>query len=200
MTGTSHITSPRRRAAFLDRDGVINVDTGYLYRWEDFQFMPGVIETLGQLHRAGYLLVVITNQSGIARGYYSEADFQALTQQMQTYLAEQGCPIAAVYYCPHLPSPSGQVQPFNTDCHCRKPKPGMLLRAAADLDLDLNASFMVGDKLSDMQAATAAGVARGYLLQATKNSTKTIADKEPMTASSHFKSIRNWQDMLLDLL
>lgn len=152
-----------RRAAFLDRDGVINRDTGYLHRWEDFEFLPGVLPALQRLHAAGWALVVVTNQSGIARGYYTEADYQTLTARMRQAMADAGAPPLAVYHCPH--HPGGQVAALAVECDCRKPRPGMLLRAAADHGLSLAGSFMVGDKLADVQAARSAGVGDAYLVR-----------------------------------
>lgn len=152
-----------RRAAFLDRDGVINRDTGYLHRWEDFEFLPGVLGAMKRLHDAGHALVVVTNQSGIARGYYTEGAYQALTARMCRAMEEAGAPPLAVYHCPH--HPGGEVAALAIDCDCRKPRPGMLLRAAQAHGLALSASFMVGDKLADVQAARAAGVGRAYLVR-----------------------------------
>lgn len=152
-----------RRAAFLDRDGVINIDSAYLSRWEDFQFVPGTVAAMRRLHEAGYDLVVVTNQSGIARGYYTEADYQALTRQMREALAAQGVPLAGVYHCPH--HPKGPVAAYAIDCDCRKPAPGMILQAARELALSLPDSLLVGDKGSDIEAARAAGVGHAYLVQ-----------------------------------
>lgn len=145
-----------RRAAFLDRDGVINIDTHYLHRWEDFQYVPGAVDAMRQLHAAGYLLVVITNQSGIARGYYTEAQYQTLTDHMRRDLAAAGVPLAGVYHCPH--HPHGQVAPYAIDCHCRKPQPGLILQALRDCAVSPEASLLVGDKRSDLQAGQAAGI------------------------------------------
>lgn len=152
-----------RRAAFLDRDGVINRDTGYLHRWEDFEFLPGVLGAMKRLHDAGHALVVVTNQSGIARGFYSEDDYQALTAQMRRAMEAAGAPPLAVYHCPH--HPAGRVPAFAIDCDCRKPRPGLLLHAAQEHGLDLHSSFMVGDKLADVQAARAAGAGRAFLVR-----------------------------------
>lgn len=152
----------RRAAAFLDRDGVINVDRGYVYRREDFEFVPGVLEGARRLHELGYALVVVTNQSGIGRGLYSEADFGDLTAWMVRSFAAAGAPIARVYYCPHHPSEA--TGSYRRACQCRKPAPGMLLRAGHELGLDLTASAMFGDRASDLQAARVAGLAKRILL------------------------------------
>jgi D-glycero-D-manno-heptose 1,7-bisphosphate phosphatase len=151
------------RAVFLDRDGVINVDRHYLHRVDDFAFIPGVPHALHRLQQTGWKLVVVTNQSGIARGMYTEDDYQRLTQHMQALLAEAGVTLDAVLHCPHLPD--GSVPAYRAECECRKPAPGMLLQAARELDLDLARSVMVGDKGSDLQAGRGAGVARCLLVR-----------------------------------
>lgn len=152
-----------RKAAFLDRDGVINLDRAYVSRWEDFEFVPGAIDAMRRLKQAGYALVVVTNQSGIARGYYSEAQYQALTAAMQQALADAGVVVDAVYHCPH--HPKGEVAKLAIECDCRKPAPGMILRATKELNLSLADSFLVGDKPSDIEAARAAGVGKAYIVQ-----------------------------------
>lgn len=166
-----------RPAAFLDRDGVVNRDVGYLHRWEDFEFLPGVLDAMRRLHDAGYALVIVTNQSGIARGYYTEADYQALTAQLRGALVAAGCPAAGIYHCPH--HPDGTVAAYAIDCDCRKPQPGMLLQAVRELDLSPPDSLLVGDKLSDLQAAHGAGVKHAYLVRSNQplepNATK-LAD------------------------
>lgn len=166
-----------RRAAFLDRDGVVNRDIGYLHRWEDFEFLPGVLDAMRHLHDAGYALVIVTNQSGIARGYYTEADYQALTAKLREALAAAGCPAAGIYHCPH--HPSGKIAALAIDCGCRKPQPGMLLQAARELGLSLADSFIVGDKLADAQAGRAAGVGQVYLVHsghALETGAEAVAD------------------------
>lgn len=145
-----------RKAIFLDRDGVINVDHGYVGQVEDFQFLPNVIESLAKLKSLGWCLVLITNQSGIARGFYSEQDFHNLTNFMQTELTKAHAQFDAVYFCPH--HPEAAVPAYRQDCSCRKPKPGMILQAAQELKLDLANSIMIGDHASDLQAAASAGV------------------------------------------
>ncbi len=151
-----------RKAAFLDRDGVINLDKAYVHTWDEFEFVPGAVAAMKALKDAGYALVVITNQSGIARGKYTEAQFHALTAQMKAALAEAGAAVDAVYHCPH--HPSGQVAEFARECDCRKPEPGMILQAVKDLNLSLADSILVGDKPSDIEAARKAGVPRAYIV------------------------------------
>ena len=144
------------KAIFLDRDGTINADHGYVHKIDDFQFIEGVGKALKQLQDKGYLLVLVTNQSGIARGYFSEAQFHQLTEWMDWSLDEDyGVVLDGIYYCPHHPEGKGE---FKADCDCRKPKAGMFLEAIKDLNIDPKQSYMVGDKLEDLLAAEAAGV------------------------------------------
>lgn len=151
-----------RAALFLDRDGVINYDTGYTHRIEDFRFKDGIFELCARAQALGYALVVVTNQAGIGRGYYSEADFQKLTAWMLERFAEQGIHFASVEYCPDHPTHG--IGPYRRENLRRKPGPGMLLDAAAEHGLDLARSAMIGDRASDMEAAFAAGVPRRILL------------------------------------
>ncbi|SEA65122.1 D-alpha,beta-D-heptose 1,7-bisphosphate phosphatase [Desulfuromusa kysingii] len=155
------------KAIFLDRDGTINVDKGYLYRCDEFSFLPGVPQALKRLQDAGYLLVVVTNQSGVARGYYQMSDVETLHRYMQEQLLGFGVMLAGVYVCPH--HPEGVVERFSCDCDCRKGKPGMLLNAAQDLNINLPQSFMVGDKISDLEAGHRAGCCPLLLIDKTAN-------------------------------
>lgn len=151
-----------RAAAFIDRDGVVNLDRGYVFRAADFEFVPGTLDAARELRELGFALVVVTNQSGIARGYYSVEQFAELTDWMREQFAANGAPLDGVYYCPHHPS-AGEA-PYRQVCRCRKPEPGLLLDAARDLDLDLGRSVMFGDKVSDLQAALSAGIPHRVLL------------------------------------
>ncbi|GAA3551265.1 D-glycero-beta-D-manno-heptose 1,7-bisphosphate 7-phosphatase [Zobellella aerophila] len=153
-------------AIFLDRDGVINQDTGYVSHSDDFIFIDGVIEALKTLKQKGYLLVVVTNQSGIARGLFTEDDFMTLTEWMDWSLADRGVDLDGIYFCPHHPTEG--KGPNTQACDCRKPAPGMLLDATNELGIDLDASYMVGDKLSDLKAAEAAGVKTKILVRTGK--------------------------------
>ncbi|WP_042262215.1 D-glycero-beta-D-manno-heptose 1,7-bisphosphate 7-phosphatase [Paraburkholderia heleia] len=152
-----------KRALFLDRDGVVNVDIGYLHRAEDCVFVPGIFELVREAREAGYDVFVVTNQAGIARGYYSEETFAVFTKWMLEQFAAQGAPITQVYYCPH--HPTAGIGQYGVVCDCRKPAPGMLLKAAREHGIDLSRSVMVGDAITDMEAARAAGVCQCYWLQ-----------------------------------
>lgn len=152
----------RRPAIFFDRDGVINRDDGYVFRATDFVWIDGAIEAISLFNRLGYATVLITNQSGIARGLYTEADFQALTQWIGSELTGHGAHFDAVYFCPHHPEAS--VREYRIQCECRKPRPGMLLRAIRELSIDVAASALIGDKFTDCEAAEAAGV-RSYMFE-----------------------------------
>ncbi len=150
-------------AVFLDRDGVINVDTGYVGNVDDFEFIEGVIPALKLLKQKGYQLVVVTNQSGIARGYFTEDEFMALTEWMDWSLADLGIDLDGIYYCPH--HPDAKIEEYREECDCRKPQPGMFNSAREFLKIDMGASYMVGDKVSDLKAAQAAGVGTCYLVR-----------------------------------
>ena len=162
-------TGNGKRAVFLDRDGVLNVDNGYVSQVDDFEFIEGVIEACKKLKEKGYLLVVITNQSGIARGYFSEEQFHTLTEWMDWSLADRGVDLDGIYYCPHHAEKG--LGEYKVDCDCRKPKPGMLLSAIKDLNIDVSNSILVGDKVSDLQAGIAAGVKTNYLVRTGKEIT-----------------------------
>lgn len=146
-----------KKAFFLDRDGVVNVEKNYLYKIEDFEFIDGVFETCRYFQEMGYQVIVITNQAGIARDKYSEADFVKLTQWMLEQFENEGIQIAKVYHCPHHPD-------FSGECECRKPKPGMLMSAKEELGIDMANSILVGDKNSDIEAGLNAGIKENYLI------------------------------------
>jgi D-glycero-D-manno-heptose 1,7-bisphosphate phosphatase len=146
-------------AVFLDRDGVVNEDRGYIWRWEDWRWLPGSLAALGRLKAAGFKLIVVSNQSGVARGLFREEDILALHQRARQDLKAQGLALDGFYFCPHHPDFGAKES-----CSCRKPAPGLLLKAAQDLGLDLAKSWLVGDKLSDIEAGLAAG-ARAILVR-----------------------------------
>lgn len=175
-------------AIFLDRDGVINVDTGYVYLVDDFKFIDGVIDALLQLKQKGYLLVVVTNQSGIARGLFTEEQFMSLTEWMDWSLADRGVDLDGIYFCPHHPS-EGSDQ-YRKSCTCRKPGPDMILDAVKHLDIDLTHSYMVGDKPSDMKAAINAGVAHKILVE----TGKAITEEGRALAEAIYPSLVEFAD------
>ena len=148
------------KVVFLDRDGVLNADIGYLWRKEDFVWMPGAPAAILLFNQLGWRVVVVTNQSGVARGYYQEADVCALHAWMNGELAKHGAHIDSFYFCPHYQQ-SAQTK-YAVECDCRKPQPGMILRGLADWQGTPETSFLIGDKESDIAAATAAGIT-GYL-------------------------------------
>ncbi|SIO00354.1 D-glycero-beta-D-manno-heptose 1,7-bisphosphate 7-phosphatase [Salinivibrio sp. ES.052] len=153
-------------AVFIDRDGVVNVDHGYVSSTDSFEYIEGVFEACLALKEQGYLLVLVTNQAGIARGYFTEQDFLRLTEWMDWNFADKGVDFDGIYYCPHHATEG--VGEYRVDCECRKPKPGMFLDAAKELNIDLSRSVMVGDKTDDMTAADAAGIATRFLVRSGK--------------------------------
>ncbi|QGZ60704.1 D-glycero-beta-D-manno-heptose 1,7-bisphosphate 7-phosphatase [Paraburkholderia acidisoli] len=156
-------TGEARRAAFIDRDGVINAELNYVHRIEDFHILPGVFDALAALRDAGYAIVVVTNQAGIAKGKYTEAQFQRLTSHMLDLFNDRQIQVERVYHCPH--HPEGTVAEYAVDCHCRKPGPGMIEQAVRDLNLRVDRSVLIGDKISDTDAGRAAGVATNILVE-----------------------------------
>ena len=144
-----------QKVIFLDRDGVINEDYGYVGKIEDFKFIDGVFEACKSFKNLGYEIVIVTNQSGIARGYYSEDEFLKLTSYMQDEFLKKEISILKTYYCPHLP---------NSNCSCRKPKSGMILKALDEFDINLDNSWLIGDKLSDIECAKNANIKNRVLI------------------------------------
>ena len=173
------------KAAFLDRDGVINRDKEYVYKVEDFEFLDGVFEACRRLNSLGYKIVVVTNQSGIGRGYFTEADFNRLNEWMVRRFLEEGVTITGVYFCPDHPVHG--VGAYKRESAYRKPGPQMLLEAANDHGLDLQASFIAGDKISDIQAGRAAGVGHCFFI----GNTDALPDE-----MSNIKSYANLLDLV----
>ncbi len=159
-----------KKALFLDRDGVINIEKNYLHKIDDFEFIDGIFELCKYYQDLGYIIVVVTNQSGIARKYYNRVDFDILTSWMITEFLKKEIEITKVYYCPHHPDISGS-------CECRKPKPGMLIEACNDNDIDLKSSLLIGDKESDILAGLNAGLCETYLFDEQNNATFSKANK-----------------------
>lgn len=152
-------------ALFLDRDGVINVDYGYVHQQEHFQFLPGIFDLCRTAQSLGFLLFVITNQAGIARGLYTEMDFHALTRWMCYQLAAERVIVQGIYFCPT--HPTAGIGKYRVESKFRKPGPGMIFQASSEYHLDLARSVLIGDKLSDIEAGLAAGVGRNILLNST---------------------------------
>jgi D-glycero-D-manno-heptose 1,7-bisphosphate phosphatase len=151
-----------KKAVFFDRDGVLNKDKDYLYRIEELEWIEGAREAVAYLTHLGYCIFVVTNQSGIARGYYKEEDMQRLHEHMAREIAAAGGKITKFYYCPHLPN--GKVAKYAIECDCRKPKPGLLMQAMSEYNICKESSFLIGDKKRDIESAEAAGI-RGYLYE-----------------------------------
>lgn len=157
---------PLRPGLFLDRDGVINEEAGFLYRWEDCRLVDGIAQLIRTANRLGYVTCVITNQSGIGRGLYSEADFHRLMLSISSELLERNARLDAIYFCPYHPVHG--VGHYQRESDCRKPGPGMLLQAAAEHGIDLRRSVLVGDRCTDLEAGHAAGVPKLFLFGVTE--------------------------------
>lgn len=153
------------KAAFLDRDGVINEDYGYVHKWEDFKFCAGAIEGLKLLKSLDYLLIIITNQSGIDRGFFSESDYEKLTEKYKKELSKDGLNIDAIYHCPHHPNYS---ETNFKECNCRKPKPGMIFNAVKEFNINLKDSIIIGDSARDIEAGKNAGIEQRFLITSQK--------------------------------
>ncbi len=154
-------SATNQKAVFLDRDGVINSDRGYVSQWSEFELLPGVVTALADMQALGYRLIIVTNQSGIGRGFYTEGDFAALSTQLIDFLAGHDVQLTAIYHCPHHPTEAQGG--FKKYCDCRKPQPGMVLRGVDDWQLEVEACALVGDKSSDIEAGRRAGI--GHLFQ-----------------------------------
>lgn len=168
----------KKKIAFLDRDGTINVEKNYLYRIDDFEFMSGVLEGLKKLQENNFLLVIITNQSGVARGYYTEKDINILHNWMINKLYKYGINIDGIYYCPHLPDAS--VISYMKKCECRKPAMGLYMKALDDLqktyEIDLKNSIAVGDKMRDLSICEFWGI-KGFLIDCNQDDIKKINNR-----------------------
>lgn len=149
----------RQKAVFLDRDGTINRYVGFLRDIEQFELLPGVAEAVKRINASGYLCIVVTNQPVIARGEVTAAQLQEIHNKMETLLGAEGAYLDAIYYCPHHPHKGyeGEIEALKIDCACRKPKPGMLVKAATEFNIDLSDSWMIGDGENDIKAGKAAG-------------------------------------------
>jgi D-glycero-D-manno-heptose 1,7-bisphosphate phosphatase len=171
-----------RPAVFLDRDGTMIHDVGYLSRYDDVRWYGSTVDAIRMMNRAGFLVLVTTNQSGIGRGMYTEEALQSIHERMARHLEAGGATVDAWFYCPH--HPQAEVDAYRSVCACRKPAPGMIRQAAARFELDLPASFVIGDTPADLGAASAAG-ARGVLVR-TGDGERTIrVHPETAAVASH---------------
>lgn len=173
-----------RKVLFLDRDGVINIDHGYVYQAEKFEFVQGVFDACKAFQQAGFDIVVVTNQSGIGRGYYTEQDFHKLTTWMIGEFAHQGITILDVMFCPHHPEKA--LPEYLKTCDCRKPAPGMLLEAIDKHSIDPKMSIIVGDRISDIQVGINAGLAHKFLVR----TGKTISEQGEKIADATFSDLK----------
>ena len=148
----------KRKALFLDRDGTINIEKDYVYKIEDFEFIDGIFELIKSYQKQEFLIFIITNQAGIARGFYTENDYAILTNWMLKQLELQGIKITKVYHCPHHPEITGK-------CKCRKPNPGMILGAIQEFNINPVNSVLIGDKKSDILAGKNAGIKKNFYIQ-----------------------------------
>lgn len=163
----------KNKALFLDRDGVINVDHGYVHKKENFDFVDGIFEICQAAQNKGYLIIVVTNQAGIAKGIYSEEQFLELTKWVENEFAKRGVKISKTFYCPY--HKDAVIEKYRQDSYDRKPNPGMILKAIDEFNIDAQKSIMIGDKDVDMQAAEAASLKRSFLITQTANFTKIIS-------------------------
>ena len=176
------------KGAFLDRDGVINDDLNYVYEKRKFVFKKGIFELLTLLSRNNYLIFIITNQSGIARGLFTEKDYKILTDYYLSKINKKGINIEEVYYCPHHPKYS--EAPFN-NCECRKPKPGLFNKAKITYNIDMKSSLVIGDSLRDLEAGYLSGIKKRILISPEKIKSKFVTHS--------FKSISECTDQFLEI-
>lgn len=178
----------KNRAVFLDRDGTINEDVGYLSRLEDLKIYDNAPEAIRLMKEKGFLTVVVTNQSGVARGFFSEDFIVTVHDKMNEYLKERGASLDALYYCPHHPRYGNEI--YRKECSCRKPQPGLLIRAAEDLDIDLTASYVIGDMPRDMDIARKVG-ARGVMVK-TGYGNNVVATSKPDHIAADLLAAARW--------
>ena len=170
----------KQKAIFLDRDGTINKYVGFLRNIDDFELLPGAAEAVKKINNAGYLAIVATNQPVIARGEVTVPELDRIHEKMETLLGKEGAYLDGLYYCPHHPHKgyAGEIPELKIECECRKPKPGMLYQAAADFNIDLAASWMIGDGENDIRAGQAAGVRTVLIGEGSFGQTITVSSIE----------------------
>ncbi len=184
------MTSPLRPAVFLDRDGTINEEKEYLHRVADFVFIPGAPAVIRRLKDAGFLVIVVTNQTGVARGYYDLAAVATLHRHLQEQLAGHGTAVDGFYVCPHHPDHGTGA--YRRDCDCRKGAPGLLLQAAAEHGLDLPRSYMVGDKAADLEAGRRAGCTSLLVLTGYGRETAATLDDPAVPRCADLAAAAEW--------
>ncbi len=179
------------KVIFLDRDGTINKEVNYLYKTDEFEFIDGAIEAIKTFHELGFKVIVITNQAGVARGYYEEKDVQTLHNYLDKVLQEHNTFIDAYYYCPH--HPEGTVEKYSGKCNCRKPEIGMIEQAKMDYDIDLITSIIIGDKESDILTGKNAGIGKTVLVKSGHpiDQGKTVADEIYDNLYSFSRKLKN---------
>lgn len=181
------MTQHMQKALFLDRDGVVNKDKDYVHQIKDFEFQEGIFDLCRMANHQGYLIFIITNQAGIARGYYSERDFILLTKWMLNEFRREGCFVSKVYYCPYHPEYGNEK--YKRVSAFRKPAPGMILKAAKRFEVDLTSSLLVGDQETDIEAGINAGIGKNFLLF---NPEKKV----DFAFRSNYKKIKNLDEVL----
>jgi len=184
--------TPPRRAVFLDRDGTINQEVNYLSRPEDVRLIPGAGPAIARLNAAGLAVVVVSNQSGLARGYFDDGDLARVQAELSRQLAAEGARIDAYYVCPHLPPPEGKVPEFAFECDCRKPRPGLVLKAASQMNLLLEGSFMVGDRLRDVACGRRAGLTSILVKSGQDDGAPTSDDERPHHVAPDLAAAVEW--------
>lgn len=180
----------KQAAVFLDRDGTINLDKGYFYRPEEFEFEQGSIEAIRMLNQAGYRVFVISNQAGIALGHFSEEQVDKLHTWLIGELANHGASIDGFYYCPHHAKLG--IGHYKMSCECRKPSPGLLLKAAKEWDIDLEQSYMIGDHNSDIEAGHAAGVKSIFVRTGHGDHEEEFVDPKVLRADNLYEAVRKY--------
>lgn len=187
----------KTKAVFIDRDGTINIDNNYVFRVQDFEFIPDAIKGLKLLQEIGFKLIVITNQSGIARGYYTEEDYKELNQWMErTLRSEYGIEIAASYYCPH--HPDAIINNYRKECNCRKPKVGLFEKAIIDKNIDTDNSYAIGDKLRDLSVCEKYEKMNGFLVG--QNETEEIINRVKRGEIKNIKYAESLYTAALEIL
>jgi len=177
----------KNTAVFMDRDGTINEEVGYLSRIEELKLIPGAAEAIRLVNHEGMKTVVVTNQSGVARGFFTEEIVRIIHSSLDEMLRREGAFIDRFYYCPHHPTEGNE--PYRRACDCRKPAPGMILQAARELDIDLTASYVVGDMLKDLDAGRSVG-AKGILVRTGYGNNIVITDKPVYIAEDLLDAVK----------